>query len=147
MVESGVPKQPGSVIGLQEEIYYSAKMEHQIGQNLPRPRASRIRRVLIAFLAAVYLVVGFGGEISCAEETLVTSGPISTTMALDESDAGSKKTPTVVEHCYTCAPVTIPAAAQISEPVSVSADLSFPSDAIIVIEARLIEPPPPKTST
>jgi hypothetical protein len=121
-------------------------MGRQIRQNLSSQQASCTRRVLIAFLALAYLMVGFAGEISCAEETLVTSGPISTTMALDESDAGSKKTPTVVEHCYTCAPVTIPAAAQISEPVSVSADLSFPSDAIIVVEARLIDPPPPKTA-
>jgi hypothetical protein len=122
-------------------------MGRPIRRNLSSPQTSRTRRVLIAFLALAYLVVGFAGEISCAEETLVTSGPINTTTALDEPDAGSKRTPTVVEHCYTCAPVTIPAAAQISEPVSVSADLSIPSDAITVVEARLIEPPPPKTST
>jgi hypothetical protein len=121
-------------------------MGRQISKKLPGPQASRIRRVLVAFLAAAYLVVGFAGEISCAEESLITS-PIPTSAASDKSDEGSKKTPTVVEHCYSCVPMTIPAAAQISEPVSVSVGLSFPSDVMIVIEALLIDPPPPKTST
>ena len=117
-------------------------MKRRVGLKLPRPHASRIRRALIAFLAAVYLVVGFAGEISCAEESLITSTPIRISVALDKTDEGSTKTLTVVEHCYTCVPITIPAATQISEPVSVSVDLSFPSDAIIVIEALLIDPPP-----
>jgi hypothetical protein len=123
-------------------------MGRQIGKVLPRPQATRIRRVLIAFLAALYLVVGFAGEISCAEESLIQSTPISTRAASVKTDEDSKKTPEVVEHCYTCVPITIPAAAaQVSEPVSVSVNLSFPSDAIILVEARLVDPPPPKTST
>jgi hypothetical protein len=122
-------------------------MERRVGQKLPRPHESRIRRVLVAFLAVMYLVVGFAGEISCAEESLITSSPIRTSAASDKADEGSKKTLTVVEHCYTCVPITIPAAAQISEPLCVSVNLSFPSDAVIVIEAPLIDPPPPKTST
>jgi hypothetical protein len=122
-------------------------MRRQIREKSLSPQASRIRRVLIAFLAAAYLVVGFGGEISCAEESLITSAPVSTAAASDKADEGSKKTPSVVEHCYTCVPITLPAAAQISEPVSVSVHLSFPSDVIGVVEARLLDPPPPKTST
>jgi len=37
--------------------------------------------VLIAFLAAAYLVVGFVGEISCAEESLITSTQVSASAA------------------------------------------------------------------
>jgi hypothetical protein len=122
-------------------------MGRQIGKRLPKPQMTRIRRVLIAFLAALYLVVGFAGEISCAEDSLIQSSPISTRAASVKTDEDSKKTPEVVEHCYTCVPITIPAAAQVSEPVSVSVNLSFPSDAIILVEARLVDPPPPKTST
>jgi len=70
--------------------------------------------VLIAFLAALYLVVGFAGEISCAEESLIQSTPISTSAASEKADEDSKKTPEVVEHCYTCVPITMPAAAQVS---------------------------------
>jgi hypothetical protein len=103
--------------------------------------------VLVAFLAALYLVVGFAGEISCAEESLIQSSAISARAASVKTDEDSKRTPEVVEHCYTCVPITIPAAAQVSEPVSASVNLSFPSDAIILVEARLVDPPPPKTST
>jgi hypothetical protein len=122
-------------------------MGRQIGRGLPRRQATRIRRVLVAFLAALYLVVGFAGEISCAEESLIQSTPISASAASVKTDEDSKKTPEVVEHCYTCVPITIPAAAQVSEPVSGSVNLSFPSDAIVLVEARLVDPPPPKTST
>jgi hypothetical protein len=122
-------------------------MGRQIGKGLPRLQATRIRRVLIALLAALYLVVGFSGEISCAEESLIQSTSISERAAWVKTDEDSKKTPEVVEHCYTCVPITIPAAAQVFEPVSVSVNLSFPSDAIILVEARLVDPPPPKTST
>jgi hypothetical protein len=43
--------------------------------------------------------------------------------------------------------LTIPAAVQIALPVSVSVGLSFPSDPIILVEKRLLDPPPPKTLT
>jgi hypothetical protein len=122
-------------------------MGRQIGKGLPRGQATRIRRVLVALLAALYLVVGFAGEISCAEESLIQSAPISAGAASVKTDEDSKKTPEVVEHCYTCVPITIPAAAQVSEPVSGSVNLSFPSDAIVLVEARRVDPPPPKTST
>jgi hypothetical protein len=122
-------------------------MRRQIPEKSPGPQASRIRRVLVAFLAAAYLVVGFVGEISCAEETLITSAQVSASAASDKSDEGPKKPPVVVEHCYTCVPITLPEAAHVSEPVSVSLHLSFPSDVIVVVEARLLDPPPPKTST
>jgi hypothetical protein len=122
-------------------------MRCQIGKTLPRPQATRVRRVVVGFLAALYLLVGFAGEFSCAEESLIQSTPISANAASEKADEDSKMTPTVVEHCYTCIPVTMPAAAQVSEPVSVSVNFSFPSDAIILVEARLLDPPPPKTLT
>jgi hypothetical protein len=107
--------------------------------------ASTFRRVLTAVMVAAYVVVGWGGEVSCAEEALVTG--ISFEMSAASADEDSKITPTVVDHCYTCVPITIPAALQVSEPLGVSADLSFASDTILLIEARLLDPPPPKTLT
>lgn len=104
-------------------------------------RASAFRRVLMVFLAAVYLVVGFGGEIACAKEPLVSTS-IST--ASDKADEGSKKAPTVVEHCHTCAPITVPVAASVYIPVSMSLQMSFSSDGAVDLEVRLPEPPPPK---
>lgn len=104
-------------------------------------RASAFRRVLTAFLAAVYLVAGFAGEISCAKETLVST---SISAALDKGDEGSKKAPTVVEHCSTCAPITVPVAALVYIPASMSLQMSFSSDIAVDLEVRLPEPPPPK---
>ena len=110
-------------------------------------RASAIRRVLRALLVAAYLIVGFGGEISCAEESLSGEASLDISAVSAGAEEGSKKAPTVVEHCYTCVPLTIPAAIQIFEPVGVSVGLSFRSDSIIVVERRFLDPPPPKTST
>jgi hypothetical protein len=103
--------------------------------------------VLSAVLVAAYLIVGFGGEISCAEESLSTDTSLDVSAVSVKADKGSKKAPTVVEHCYTCVPLTIPAAIQVSEPVGVTVGLSFPSDPIVVVEKRLLDPPPPKIST
>ena len=103
--------------------------------------------MLTAIIVAAYVVVGFGGEISCAEESLEAGISFDVNASPDKADQGSKKTATVVDHCYTCIPLTIPVSAQVSEPPGVSVDLSFPSDTILVVEARLLDPPPPKTST
>lgn len=111
------------------------------------PHASATRRVLKTLLVVAYLVVGFGGEISCAKESLSTEASLDLSAASAGAEEGSKKAPTVVEHCYTCVPLTIPAAIQIFEPVGVSVGLSFRSNSIIVVERRFLDPPPPKTST
>lgn len=111
-------------------------------------RAPACRRLLVAFLAVAYLVVGFGGEVSCAEETLsFTSLVLSVSAAPDELDEGSKKTPAVVDHCYTCAPITIPDAIQVSVPASAPIGLSFSVYTISIWETRLLDPPPPKALT
>jgi hypothetical protein len=50
-------------------------------------------------LAVAYLLVGFGGEISCAEETLAINSSFDVSAVADKSDEGSKKAPEIVEHC------------------------------------------------
>ena len=104
-----------------------------------------VRRVLMAMLAVIYVLVGFGGEISCAEESLTTEVSYDISALPDQADQSSKNTKVVVEHCYTCAPLTIPAAIQIALPVSVSVHRSLSNDPIIVVEKRLLDPPPPKS--
>ncbi|UGV24661.1 hypothetical protein E0H22_02555 [Rhodopseudomonas boonkerdii] len=99
----------------------------------------------MAILAAAYLVVGFAGEIACAED-LSTSVPVGISTA-EKTDEGSKKTPTVVDHCYSCVPLTVPAAVAVYEPLSMSAQISFPNETVLVLEARLPDPPPPKFLT
>lgn len=110
-------------------------------------RAPACRRLLVVFFAVAYLVVGFGGEVSCAEESLFTSLVLGVSSAPDELDEGSKKTPAVVDHCYTCAPITIPVAIQVSVPGSAPIGLSFSIYRISIWETRLLDPPPPKALT
>ena len=79
-------------------------------------RAPALRRLLTALLAVAYLLVGFGGEISCAEETLPLASSFDAGAVADKPDEGSKKAPQVVEHCYTCVPLLIPAPVRVIEP-------------------------------
>src|ERR1700730_17271052 len=88
-------------------------------------RASAFRRVLTALLVATYVIVGFGGEISCAEETLATANSLDASAATDKSDEGSKKAPEVVEHCYTCVPLLVPAPVLVAQPSAEPVKLSF----------------------
>lgn len=108
---------------------------------------SAFLRVLTLLLIAAYVFVGFGGEISCAKESLTAEVSIDSSVQSDKAEKSSKSAKVVVEHCYTCAPLTIPTAAHIALPVSTSVDLSFPNDPIILVEKRLLDPPPPKAST
>src|ERR1700737_3596096 len=71
------------------------------------PRASAFRRMLTTLLVAAYVIVGFSGEISCAEETLATVSSVEASALTGKSDEGSKKAPEVVEHCYTCVPLLV----------------------------------------
>jgi len=122
-------------------------MGRQIGQTLPRTPAPGIRRVLTALLIATYVFVGFGGEISCAEETLASSSSLDASAVTDKSDEGSKKTPTVVEHCYTCAPVVMPALVPVAEPSAEPIKLSFEAPTFLLEVHPGLDTPPPKHLT
>jgi hypothetical protein len=111
------------------------------------PRASVFRRVLTAVLVATYLIVGFGGEISCAEETLLTANSLGATAVTDESNEGSKQTPAPVEHCYTCAPVVMPVLAPVAEPSAEPIKLSFEAPMFILEDHPGLDTPPPKYLT
>jgi hypothetical protein len=108
------------------------------------PRASAFRRILTALLVGTYVIVGFGGEISCAEETLATANSLDASAVTDKSDEGSKKTPTVVEHCYTCAPVVMPALFPVAEPSAEPVKLSFEAPTFLLEDHPWVDTPPPK---
>lgn len=80
------------------------------------PRASAFRRVLTALLVATYVIVGFGSEISCAEGSLIPGTSADVIVVADRANEGSKQAPTIVEHCYTCAPVVMPVLVPVAEP-------------------------------
>ena len=111
------------------------------------PRASAFRRVLTALLVATYVIVGFGGEISCAEETLATANSLdagAVTAVTDKSDDGSKKAPDVVEHCCTCVPLLMPALVLVAEPSAEPVKLSFEAPTFLLEDHPWVDTPPPK---
>jgi hypothetical protein len=98
------------------------------------------------------MLVGFAGEISCAEETLeVANASIANSSEVnavtDKSDEGSKKTPTVVEHCYTCAPIVMPALVPVAEPSAEPVKLSFEAPTFLLEDHPGLDTPPPKRLT
>jgi hypothetical protein len=111
------------------------------------PRASALRRVLMALLAVAYLFVGFAGEISCAEETLASAGSLDATAVADESDETSKKAPEIVEHCYTCVPLVMPAPVHIAEPSAEPIKVSFHAPVFVLEDHPGLDTPPPKHLT
>jgi len=104
-------------------------------------------RLLIAFLAVAYLVVGFAGEIACAEESLFISAAFEVGAIIDKADEGSKATPTVVEHCYSCAPLVMPARVEIAEPSAQPVELSFEALTFLLEDHLELDTPPPKHLT
>jgi hypothetical protein len=112
-----------------------------------RPGGTALRRVLTALLVATYVIVGFGGEISCAEETLATTSSFGASAVTDKSDLGSKKAPEVVEHCYTCVPLVIPAPVLVAEPAAESVKLSFDAPMFVLEDHPGLDTPPPKHLT
>jgi hypothetical protein len=115
--------------------------------NLTITSKTRLRKALLVFLMATYVLVGFAGEISCAEESLgIPEKSISVDVASNKADPSTKKSQTVIDHCYTCAPVVIPVAANVCIPASLSGAMSFGCSTIPALEARLLDTPPPKSS-
>ena len=123
-----------------------ALMRRKSGQR-GNARAPALRRLLIMFLAAAYLMVGFAGEVSCAEETLPAAASLDASAGLATTDEGSKKTPTVVEHCYTCAPVVMPVLVPVAEPSAEPVKLSFEAPTFLLEDHPGLDTPPPKYLT
>jgi hypothetical protein len=110
-------------------------------------RAPAFRRLLIMFLAVAYLTVGFAGEVSCAEESPPAAASLDASAGLATAHEGSKKSATVVEHCYTCAPVVLPALVPIAQPAAVPVKLSFEAPTFLLEDHPGLDTPPPKHLT
>jgi hypothetical protein len=103
-------------------------------------------------LAVAYLFVGFAGEISCAEEaseiaiaSIANSSEVNA--ATEKSDEGSKKVPAVVEHCYSCVPLLVPAPVLVAEPPAEPVRLSFEAPTFLLEDHPGLDTPPPKHLT
>ena len=110
-------------------------------------RQSAFGRVLTALLVAAYVIVGFGGEISCAEETLASVSLVDASAQTSKADEGSKKAPEAVEHCYTCVPLVIPAPVLVAEPSAEQVRLLFDVQMFLLEDHPGLDTPPPKHLT
>jgi hypothetical protein len=91
-----------------------------------------------------YVVVGVGGEISCAEEGLEVVGQVAVDVAQDKADQGAKKSVTVVDHCYTCVPLLLPAPVLVAEPPAKPTTLAFTTPVFFLEDHPGLDTPPPK---
>ena len=108
--------------------------------------------MLTVLLVAAYAIVGFGGEISCAEETLagassLEASSLERSAVTKKSDEGSKEKPGLVEHCYTCIPLVMPAPVLVAEPKAESVKLSFEAPTFLLEDHPGLDTPPPKHLT
>jgi hypothetical protein len=118
-------------------------MRRRIGHK-SRSSAQVLRGLLTAFLTLAYVIVGIGGEISCAQETLEIAGQVAVDVAQDKADQGTKKPVTVVDHCYTCVPLLLPAPMFVAEPSAKSAVLVFATPTFLLEDHPGLDAPPPK---
>ncbi|WP_128970724.1 hypothetical protein [Bradyrhizobium tropiciagri] len=91
-----------------------------------------------------YVLVGIGGEISCAEETLEVAGQVVADVAQEKADPGTKKSVTVVDHCYTCVPLLLPALVLIVAPQAKPMAPAFTTPMFVLEDHPRLDTPPPK---
>ena len=121
-------------------------MKRQIGHRF-RSFPSGLRGLLTVLLMGAYVVVGFGGEISCASETLASAEQIEIGDAPAKTEQGSKKTVTVVDHCYTCVPLLIPPPVLVAEPAAKSVPPTYATPTFLLEDHPGLDTPPPKYRT
>lgn len=131
-------------------------MKRQTGHR-SRSFAPAFRGLLTVLLTVAYVVVGFAGEIACAGETLASADRIEVADALantdqdntdqDKADQGSKKPVTVVDHCYTCVPLLIPAPVLVAEPAAKAAPPAYATPTFLLEDHPGLDTPPPKYRT
>ena len=124
-----------------------------------RCSARVLRHLLTVVLALAYIFVGFGGEISCAQETLENNAAIDVSVSPEskspeskslesispgQAEQGSSKATQVVDHCYTCVPLLIPAPVLIAEPLARPAELPLLEATVLVEDHPGLDTPPPK---
>jgi hypothetical protein len=121
-------------------------MRRQIGHK-SRSFAPALRGLLTALLTVAYVIVGFAGEIACAQETLESANQVTAQVPRDEVDQGTQKSVTVVDHCYTCVPLLIPSPVLVAERSAKPATLVFTTPTCRLEDHSGRDTPPPKVLT
>lgn len=121
-------------------------MRRQIGHK-SRSLAPPLRGLLTALLTVAYVIVGIAGEIACAAETLESADQVVVDAPQDKADQGTKKSVTVVDHCYTCVPLLLPPPVLVVEPSAKPAALAFTTPTFLLEDHPGLDTPPPKGLT
>lgn len=122
-------------------------MGRQIGHH-SRAFAPALRGLLTAFLTFAYVIVGIAGEISCADETFAVADQVTVgASAQDNADQGAKQPVIVVDHCYTCVPLLLPAPLLVAEPSSKPIVAAFTTPTFLLEDHPGLDTPPPKSLT
>jgi hypothetical protein len=121
-------------------------MRRQIGHK-SRSFAPALRGLLTALLTIAYVTVGIAGEIACAQETFEAADQVTAEAPRDKADQGTKKSVTVVDHCYTCVPLLIPPPVLVAEPSAKPAALAFTTPTFRLEDHPGLDTPPPKLLT
>lgn len=121
-------------------------MDRQASQKLPRGKAPRIRRALLAFLALTYLFVGLAHTVTCTDEAVALAlvSDVGTDSGGAPDEGGTKKSPLVVEHCYVCAPILTPALMPVAAPAAHALKIALIAPTILLAEHPRLDAPPPK---
>ena len=98
-------------------------------------------------LVAAYVIVGFGGEVRCAEESLIAGTSVDVIVVADRADEGSKQAAPAVEHCYTCAPLVMPVLVPVAAPSAQPIKLTFDAPMFVLEDHPGLDTPPPKLLT
>lgn len=99
------------------------------------------------FLTLAYIIVGISGEIACAQETLEATDQVTVDDPQDKADQGTTKSVTVVDHCYTCVPLLLPAPVLVAEPPAKPAALAYTTPTFLLEDHPGLDTPPPKGLT
>lgn len=134
------------IVFVSGRCYPLASMEQHIGHR-SHSFAPALRGLLTVLLAAIYIIFGFAGKISCAEETLARAEQIEIGDIPVEADQGSKQAVAVVDHCYTCVPLLIPAPVLVAEPSAEPVALAFVTPTFLLEDHPGLDTPPPKHLT
>ncbi len=109
--------------------------------------APALRGLLTAFLTVAYIIVGISGEIACARETLGAPDQVTMDAPQEKADQGAKKSVTVVDHCYTCVPLLLPAPVLVGAPPARPATLTYTTPTFLLEDHPGLDTPPPKGRT
>lgn len=123
-------------------------MEHRPNLKLSGPNVPKRRRILLVFVAFVYLFVGLAHTIGCVDHALASQNQSSIeakAMSNDGLDDGvPEHSQAAPHHCHFHAPAQLAALAAITIPSGHSVTPAFLTVTLQLADLSHLDPPPPR---